>query len=248
MSPLARVAKKVVQERFKPDAKPEMDMLGSFIRHGLSQKDAESETMIQMYVRGLLHSVSGNEANVEIVSLAGSDTTATAIRATMLHIITNPPVLSSLMTELTNAPISDPIKDSEARALPYLQAVIKEGLRIHPPVTGLMLKDVPRGGDTVNGFFVPPDTKIGYCAFGLFLDPKIWGDDARMFRPERWLEGTPEDIRRKEANLELVFGHGRWQCLGKSVAQVELNKVFVQVSQAICHSDQGAGAGRKRVC
>jgi hypothetical protein len=44
------VAKQVVKERFQPDAKPQMDMLGSFVKHGLSQEDAESETMIQMYV------------------------------------------------------------------------------------------------------------------------------------------------------------------------------------------------------
>ncbi len=229
-----RVAKQVVRERFAPDAKPQMDMLGSFIKHGLSQEDAESETMIQMYVfastRGLFRTW---EALTSVSSLAGSDTTASAIRATMLHLVTNPPVLSKLLAELAGASISDPIKDVEARSLPYLQAVIKEGLRIHPPVTGLMLKDVPAGGDTINGYYVPSGTKIGYCAFGLFWDTKLWGDDARVFRPERWMEGSPEEIRRKEANMDLVFGYGRWQCLGKSIAQVELNKVFIQVRQIL---------------
>lgn len=163
--------------------------------------------------------------------LAGSDTTASALRATMLHIVTNPPVLSALVAELKAAAVSSPIQDSEARQLPYLQAVIKEGLRIHPPVTGLMLKEVPPGGDTLNGYFVPPKTKVGYCGFGLFLDPKLWGDDSRIFRPERWLEGSPEDIRHKEELLDMVFGYGRSQCLGKTVAKIELNKVIVEVSR-----------------
>lgn len=167
---------------------------------------------------------------ISYFSLAGSDTTASAIRATMLYIITNPPILSKIIDELKSSTISNPIKDSEARQLPYLQAVIKEGLRIHPPVTGLMLKDVPPQGDTINGYHIPSGTKIGYCAFGLFLDPKVWGTDSEIFRPDRWLEDTEDEIRRKEANLELVFGYGRWQCLGKSVALVELNKVFAQVS------------------
>ncbi|KIW13508.1 hypothetical protein PV08_08696 [Exophiala spinifera] len=203
------MGQQVVQERFMTDATDHMDMLGSFIRHGLSQKDAESETMIQI--------------------LAGSDTTASAIRATMLHLLTNPPVLNKLLAEIQSSKLSDPIKDSEARMMPYLQAVIKEGLRIHPPVTGLMLKDVPPGGDTVLGYYIPPGTKLGYCAFGLFSDPKIWGEDSKVFRPERWLEGTAEEIRQKENDLDLVFGHGRWQCLGKDVAKVELNKAFVQL-------------------
>jgi hypothetical protein len=173
------------------------------------------------------------ETLTSVFSLAGSDTTASAIRATMLHLVTNPPVLSKLLAELAGASISDPIKDVEARNLPYLQAVIKEGLRIHPPVTGLMSKDVPMGGDTINGYFVPAGTKIGYCAYGLFWDTNLWGDDARVFRPERWLEGSPEEIRRKEANMDLVFGYGRWQCLGRSIALIELNKTFVQVRR-IC--------------
>lgn len=165
------------------------------------------------------------------ISLAGSDTTASAIRATMLYVLTNPPVLAKLIAELSNSPISDPITDSEARKLPYLQAVIKEGLRIHPPVTGLMFKEVPAQGDTVNGHFVPGGTKIGYCAFGVFLDEGRWGPDAKIFRPERWLEGTPEETKAKEAILDMAFGYGRSSCLGKSIAQIELNKVIAQVSK-----------------
>lgn len=126
--------------------------------------------------------------------------------------------------------MSDPIKDAEAKKMPYLQAVIKEGLRIHPPVTGLMLKVVPPGGDTVLGKYLPAGTKLGYTAFGLFLDPKLWGQDSKVYRPERWLEGTPEEIKRKENDMDLVFGWGRSQCLGKTVAAIELNKIIVQVS------------------
>lgn len=117
--------------------------------------------------------------------------------------------------------------------MPYLQAVIKEGLRIFPPVTGLMSKEVPAGGDTVNGLFIPEGTKIGYCAWGVFRDKKIWGDDSNVYRPERWLEGSVEKIREQEATLELIFGYGRWQCLGKNVAMIELNKVFVEVRYSI---------------
>lgn len=117
--------------------------------------------------------------------------------------------------------------------MPYLQAVIKEGLRIFPPVTGLMSKDVPEGGDTINGIYIPDGTKIGYCAWGLFRSKDIWGEDAAVFRPERWIEGSPEKIREREATLELIFSYGRWQCLGKNIALIELNKVYVEVSFAV---------------
>lgn len=165
-------------------------------------------------------------------SIAGSDTTATAIRATFLYIISNSQILSSLLSEISSPPIplSSPISDSEARKLPYLQAIIKEGLRIFPPVVGLMEKAVPPEGDTLNGRFVPGGTRIGYGAWGIFRNRKVWGEDADVFRPERWLGDDKEKVKEMEGVLGLVFGEGRWQCLGKNVALMELNKVFVEVS------------------
>jgi len=148
----------------------------------------------------------------------------------MLHILTNPRVHGKLLAEIATLPaLSGVISDAQAKRMPYLQAVIKEGLRIFPPVTGLMTKDVPPTGDTYGDIVIPPGTKIGYSAFGLFRERAIWGDDVDVFRPERWLSGSEEKTREREATLELVFGYGRWQCLGKNVALIELNKVYVEV-------------------
>lgn len=72
---------------------------------------------------------------------------------------------------------------------------------------------------------------VGYCAFGLSRNEEVYGADANVFRPERWLEGSAEEMRVKEAALDLVFGHGRWQCLGKNIAYMELNKIFFEVSR-----------------
>ncbi|KAK1771973.1 pisatin demethylase [Phialemonium atrogriseum] len=204
------IAKQVAAERFGPDRKTQKDMLGSFVARGLTQSECESEILMQI--------------------LAGSDTTATAIRATMLYITTNPRVVHALRAEIDAARLSWPvIADAEARDMPYLQAVIKEGLRIYPPVTGLMAKEVPPGGDTFKGVFLPGGTKIGYCAWGIFRRADVWGEDSHEFRPERWLDASPEKLRQMEDTLELVFGYGRWQCLGKNVALMELNKVFVEL-------------------
>jgi cytochrome P450 len=85
---------------------------------------------------------------------AGSDTSALARRATFLYVITNPIVRSRLLEKISNVSISKPIKDAEAPKLPYFQVVIKEGLGMFPPVTRAMSKEVPPGGDAINGFFV----------------------------------------------------------------------------------------------
>jgi cytochrome P450 len=119
------LAKEVVGERFGPNKEEQRNILGSFVRHGLTQREAESESLMQI--------------------LAGSDTTASAIRATILHIIISPHVLNTFLAEISVAKISSLITDAKASKLPYLQAVIKDGIHIFPPVTGLMFKDVPSG-------------------------------------------------------------------------------------------------------
>lgn len=98
-----------------------------------------------------------------------------------------------------------------------------------------MAKEVPPSGDTINGMFIPGGTSIGYCAFGIFRDKKVWGDDADCFRPERWIEGDKGNIKEMERVLELIFAGGKWQCLGRNVALMELNKVFVEVSLSFSH-------------
>ncbi|CZR54663.1 related to pisatin demethylase (cytochrome P450) [Phialocephala subalpina] len=206
---LKGIAKRVVGERFGPDAKDHRDMLGSFIRHGLTQDEAISSTVVQI--------------------IAGSDSTATAIRSTLLHIITNPSITSKLLDEISRTFPSSPISNIEALSLPYLQATIKEGLRICPPATALLSKEVPIGGDTINNLFVPAGTKIGWCPWAIFRNKEIWGEDADYFRPERWLEGDEGKRREMEGGLDLVFSGGKWQCLGKNVALIELNKVFVEL-------------------
>ena len=137
-------AEERVAERFSEEGKVERrDMLGSFIRHGLGREELESETLTQI--------------------TAGSDSTASALRMTLHYISTCPPVLERLLAEaraaVADGRISRPvIKDAEARRLLYLQCCIKEGLRIYPPVTGLLAKAVPKGGCEIDGKFVPEGT------------------------------------------------------------------------------------------
>ncbi|KAL0769401.1 hypothetical protein CaCOL14_008709 [Colletotrichum acutatum] len=208
------VAKKVVAERLTSDKTAKRrDMLGSFLAHGLSREEAEGETLVQI--------------------MAGSDTTATAIRTTMLYLMTSPSCYSNLAKEVREAAnagtISSPVTNREAGGLQYLQAVIKEGLRVFPPVTGLMSTTVPAGGDFMHGMSIPKGTDIGWTAFGVLRSKAVYGPDADVFRPERWLEAGEDELKAMTAQWELVFKYGKWQCLGKTVALMELNKVFVEL-------------------
>lgn len=207
------MAKRIAKERFHPDAVPQRDMLGSFIRHGLTQDEVAGETLLQV--------------------VAGSDTSAATIRVVLLHLMTSFPCYLRLQREIDEAvktgKISSPIKDCEAKQLPYLQAVIKEGLRITPPATGIFNKTVPKGGDVLNGVFVPEGTQVGVSFYGLHHSKEIYGEDAELFRPERWLEAEGEALATMLSTSDLIFHYGKYQCLGKPVALMELNKIYVEV-------------------
>ncbi|RMZ74477.1 cytochrome p450 [Pyrenophora seminiperda CCB06] len=207
------VARKVVAERFKPTAQPQFDMLGSFIRHGLSPEECSSEALLQI--------------------VAGSDTSASTIRAVILNLTTNAAAYHKLQAEIdagiASGAISSPIKDSEARRLPYLQAVIKEGLRIMPPATGASFKLVPEQGDVLNGHFIPSGTQIGSSYLSIQHSTSIFGPDAAIFRPERWLDADPTRLANMTNTVDLVFHYGKYQCLGRNVALMEFNKLFIEL-------------------
>src|SRR5436190_10478246 len=156
------------------------------------------------------------------------------MRVTVLYIITNPIVYQRLQAEIKeaeqNGHITRPvIRDSEARNLPYLQACIKEGLRICPPASGLLMKKVPPKGDMISGYFVPGGTRVGWSAWSLQRDKDIYGDDVELFRPERWLEAENEQLKQMERTVDLIFSTGKWTCLGRPIALMELNKVLFEV-------------------
>lgn len=160
---------------------------------------------------------------------------------TLLCLLTTPTAYAALRRQIDAAVASGAVgasgvvTEAEARALPYLQAVVREGLRMYPPVTGLGSKQVPPGGDVLNGHFVPGGTQVGTNFFGLMRSTRLWGPDADVFRPERWLEAEaakdPARLRAMVAVVDLDFGFGKYQCLGKPIAMMELNKIFVEVSR-----------------
>ncbi|KAM0435551.1 hypothetical protein ACHAQK_008112 [Fusarium lateritium] len=207
------VANKKVAERFAENAEPRADMMGSFIRHGLTQEEASRESLLNV--------------------VAGSDTTATTIRMVMLCLLTSPVAYGKLQQAIDKAiaarTISSPITDAEARKLPYLQAIIQEGLRIKAPAAGPLFKQVPKEGDYIDGKFIPGGTQIGTSPFSIYHSKEIFGQDASIFRPERWLTADLARLELMSETVSLVFSSGKWQCIGKPVAAMELNKIFVEL-------------------
>jgi cytochrome P450 len=166
--------------------------------------------------------------------VAGTESTASAIRSTLIHTITCPPVYYQLKEEIALAVkqgrASLPITMAEAKQLPYLQAVIYEAIRMRPPLLGLFPKIVPAGGDVFGGKQVPGGTAICMNTSSLLRSTALFGHDADVFRPQRFMELDKALRGEMERNVELAFGHGQHMCVGKNVAFMELNKSVFEVS------------------
>lgn len=102
---------------------------------------------------------------------AGSDTTAIALRAVVYFLCKNPGKLRKLQSELDdaekNGKLSEPITYAEALSLAYLQAVLKEAMRLHPSTGFTMARVVPKGGTVLLGHSLPEG--VSTCASVLFL-------------------------------------------------------------------------------
>lgn len=170
--------------------------------------------------------------------MAGSDTTSTSVQSTLLSIITNPQVYNTLRAEIRGAVagrnVSSPIQDSEAKQLVYLQACVLEGLRIFPPLSQLRERVVPPGGDTLGSFYLPEGTYVGLNAWGVQRNKAVYGDNAELYCPERWLTDDVGRLHTMHQTHSLIFGYGSTKCLGMSMAMMEVTKVIFEVGVGIC--------------
>ena len=95
---------------------------------------------------------------------------------------------------------------SELTKLPYLTAVINESLRLSPSVGGTFTRRVPAGGAVVlTDEIVPAGTLVGVNNWVMGRNRNIYGPDAELFKPERWLD---ESNRKELRDYDFAFGHG----------------------------------------
>ncbi|KAI5116491.1 hypothetical protein M0805_000625 [Coniferiporia weirii] len=176
--------------------------------------------------------------------LAGHDTTTSAV-SRILHLLAlHPDVQSKLREEVTAArkELGDLDYDT-LQALPYLDAICRETMRSHTPVslvervavkdTVLPLKfpiKAVDGKTELTEITVPKNTGIFISILGANLSTKIWGDDAEEWKPERWLKPLPESV--SEAHLPGVYsqmmtfiGGGR-ACIGFKFSEMEMKMVL----------------------
>ena len=160
---------------------------------------------------------------------AGSETTAISLSAVFYNLVKHPEVYRKLMAELDeatrNGAIADKVNNkvswSETQKLPYLDACIQESMRVHPAAGLILERVVPAQGVDILGYWIPGGTIVGCNAWVLHRRPEIFGSDVDTFRPERWLEANPQQLKEMKATM-FQFGNGARTCLGKNISLLEM--------------------------
>ncbi len=166
---------------------------------------------------------------------AGRDTTAQALTWVFYLLMRNPSKMQAVRNEVeqvaravTNGQsISNGLARFDTAALrpsvlPYVTAVFYEALRFYPPVP-FELKQCEQATTLPDGTFLPKNAILLWCTWAMNRSKLIWGDDAKEFQPERWLENG--SLISKTAFEYPVFNGGPRTCLGKKMAEL----VAVQV-------------------
>lgn len=183
-------------------------------------KNAQDPKAFSMY-----HLATGCVSNM----VAGSDTTAVTLSAILYYLLKNPRTLEALREEIESQPeeirMSRHVSFKDSQNMPYLQAVMKEALRMHP-ATGLPLERVvPPGGASICDRFFPEGTIVGINSWVAHRDTAVFGADANEFKPERWLIDDKEKLSFMERSW-MPFGLGSRTCIGRHISFLEMSKLI----------------------
>ena len=158
------------------------------------------------------------DANASLFMVAGTETTATTLSGLIYMLLTSPTVMHKLTSEIREsfASSSDISMERLAKML-YLNACIKEAMRLYPSVPGGLLHLTPAEGSIICGHFIPPGVTVSAPHLPMYTSVKNFKDPL-LFIPERWTD----DERFAEDKRAAVqpFSVGSRDCLGKKYVKM----------------------------
>ncbi|KAI5368108.1 Putative cytochrome P450 [Septoria linicola] len=182
--------------------------------------DANEKDPAEFETRHIMIGLGGN-------IVAGSDTTSTAVTAILFYLLKTPEAMKQVRSEIlakvkANGSASS-LEMTDLQALPYLNAVVTECMRLFPQ-TGLGLpRQVPDSGAEISGHAFTAGSVVSMSSWAAHYDEDNFGADAAVFRPERWLEIDQEQKDRMN-KAWFPFGLGSRTCLGRNIATLIMLK------------------------
>lgn len=120
------------------------------------------------------------------------------------------------------------VKYDESLALPYFMACVHETLRRDAPAQTILPRIISgRGLKLPDGEFIPPGTEMGASPYIIHRNESVFGKYPEEFEPDRWLN-NPEQTERME-RYSMAWGYGDRVCAGKSYAQMEMQKLCLEL-------------------
>lgn len=199
-------------------------MLGSFLRHGLAQWEGESEILVQMFVN---HTIIGLLLVMQVGRFRYNSNSNGTTHYNHIHVFATK-LIAEILQGAKEQRIFSPIRFwSQNSSIPpslYHWRSSNSSCR-----HWFGYERGSKGGRChlwpVNSL----EIKLATSYWGAFQNKKFWEHDAYSFRQERWLDSSYEQLKNMHDTMELVLSWGRFECLGKNVSSIKLNKVIVEV-------------------
>lgn len=168
-------------------------------------------------------------ANIILFFLAGFETTSSALVHTLFHLAQNQDIQNKLVSEVEEAlhevdTTSEQYYDTVMTKIPFLDAVIKETLRLYPPLVRLERR-VNIDGYKLGGLELENDQLVTIAAFAVHRNPQYY-PDPETYQPERFL---PENKHNLVPYTYLPFGLGPRNCVGMRFAYQEIKLCLAQI-------------------
>eukprot|EP00644_Phytophthora_capsici_P002762 jgi/Phyca11/56109/gw1.55.137.1 len=194
------------------------DIVSLFLDNLDGSPNADTQQLDPMYLRDI----------VVNFLIAGRDTTAQTLSWFFLNLTKNPQVETTIRNEIaeklsnegdiTNATMKD------VAQLTYLEAALKETLRLHPPVP-MSPKFVIQDTTLADGTSVKGNSMIVLATYAMARMQNVWGEDAAEFKPERWIDAASGKLINFSPFKFVSFNAGPRLCLGMNLAMLEMKLV-----------------------
>nr|GEW67241.1 costunolide synthase-like [Tanacetum cinerariifolium] len=197
-------------------------------RHSLAEDDLLDVLLKLKKEGGLEFPITNNNIKAIFVDIfaGGTDTSTVTIGWAMTEMIRHPSVMEKAQAEVRQYfKGKRKIMETDIQGLSYLKSVIKETLRLHPPIP-LLLPHVCREQCKVGGYDIPVKMKVIVNGWACSTDPEYW-EDADTFKPERF-ENTPIDFMGTNYHF-IPFGSGRRMCPGINFGMVSVELFLAQM-------------------